>query len=160
VAAVGAVILGLRRRYAEAAVVVAGCVLIALSVPVIKELIARPRPPGSLIPLPPNEAYPSGHAAQSVTYVALAVMLARELNPRLHVRALTAGGALALAAIVLAAAVGLSRVYLGVHYLSDVIGGWGLGVAAFSICGVIAMVITHLRQNAHGVGGAGGEDRA
>ena len=46
--------------------------------------------------------------------------------------------------IALTAAVGLSRVYLGVHYLSDVSGGWALGVAAFAGCAAIALVVTHL----------------
>lgn len=158
IAAIGAVVLAMRGRFAEAAVVVFGCVLIAVSVPVVKELTERPRPTGSLISLPPNEAYPSGHAAQATTYITLAILFARELNPRLHVRAITAGTALALAAVVLATAIGLSRVYLGVHYLSDVIGGWALGVAAFSLCGVIALVVTHLRHNSP-VGGGARQDR-
>jgi membrane protein DedA with SNARE-associated domain/membrane-associated phospholipid phosphatase len=158
VGAVGAVILLARRRYAEAAVVAAGCVLIAISVPVMKEAISRPRPPDALIPLPGNAAYPSGHAAQATVYVALAVLLARELNPRLHIRAITAGGALVLVGILLAALIGLSRVYLNVHYFSDVAGGWGLGLAAFSLAGVVALIVTHLRQN--GRGGRGpGQDR-
>ena len=38
-------------------------------------------------------------------------------------------------AIVIAVAVGLSRIYLRAHYLSDVVGGWGLGAAIFALCG-------------------------
>ena len=58
------------------------------------------------------------------------------------------GTALLVIGIALAALVGLSRVYLHVHYLSDVSGGWALGVAAFAACGAVAMIVTHLRQNA------------
>ena len=50
-------------------------------------------------------------------------------------------------AIVLAAAIGLSRVYLHVHYLSDVLGGWGLGAALFSVCGCTALLVTAVRHN-------------
>ena len=50
----------------------------------------------------------------------------------------------------LAVAIGLSRVYLRVHYLSDVGGGWALGLAAFSLCGAIALVVDYLRQNYRG----------
>jgi membrane-associated phospholipid phosphatase len=57
------------------------------------------------------------------------------------------GSALLALGVALAALVGLSRVYLGIHYLSDVSGGWALGVAAFAACGAIAMSVIHLRQN-------------
>ena len=52
-----------------------------------------------------------------------------------------------VAGIVLTALVGLSRVYLNVHYLSDVSGGWALGAACFSICAAIGLVVSQLRHN-------------
>jgi undecaprenyl-diphosphatase len=52
-------------------------------------------------------------------------------------------------AIVLAAAVGLSRIYLRVHYWSDVAGGWGLGVGIFGLLAAIAMLVHHFRHNEH-----------
>ena len=42
--------------------------------------------------------------------------------------------------LALAVAIGLSRVYLRVHYLSDVGGGWAVGLAVFSLCGAVALV--------------------
>ncbi len=54
---------------------------------------------------------------------------------------------LAIFAIVLAAALGLSRVYLRAHFVSDVAGGWGLAAAIFALCGIVALVARRLRQN-------------
>ncbi len=153
IAAVGAIILAARRRFVDAGVVVVGSVLMAIAVPELKELLDRPRPPDPLIATPPSDAYPSGHAAYSVIYVTLAVLVGRQLDPRLHVRRITRGTALVLVGVLVAVAVGLSRVYLGIHYLSDVNGGWGLGVAAFALCGAIALVVTHLRKNGEDGGG-------
>jgi membrane protein DedA with SNARE-associated domain/membrane-associated phospholipid phosphatase len=140
----GAVFLGIRRRWAELAVVVAASVLIYASVPLLKEVIARPRPGGSLVDVGGN-AFPSGHAANSVIYPWLALTLTVRLRP-----GITGASSLIAAGIVVAAAVGLTRVYLHAHYFSDVVGGWALGVTAFALCAAIAMVVTHLRQNSAG----------
>jgi membrane-associated phospholipid phosphatase len=56
--------------------------------------------------------------------------------------------ALVLAAIVATAAIGGSRIYLRAHYLSDVIGGFGLGLAIFAGCAALALVTAFIRQNA------------
>ena len=47
----------------------------------------------------------------------------------------------------LAVAIGLSRVYLRVHYLTDVVGGWAVGLAVFSLCGAVALIVDYLRNN-------------
>ena len=87
-------------------------------------------------------AYPSGHAAHSVFYVWLAVTIAVRLMPDMvRKTALVTGG------ILLSVLVGLSRVYLNVHYLSDVFGGWALGALCFAFFAVAALLVTQLRKN-------------
>jgi undecaprenyl-diphosphatase len=126
---------------AELWILLAGTVLILALPPLMKELIDRPRPPGSLVEAS-GSSYPSGHATHSVLYAWLAVAATLRLRPRW-----SGGTALLAAGIVLAAAIGLSRVYLGAHYLSDVSGGWGLGVSAFAVATVASVLVIHLRQN-------------
>ena len=108
--------------------------------------IDRARPPDGL-DSPPSAAYPSGHAAYSVFYVWAAVTIAMMLEPKSVGRRLTTRGVVIAVGVAIAAAVGLSRVYLRVHYLSDVSGGWALGATAFALCGMFAILVVHLRHN-------------
>ncbi len=136
-------VLAWRRRWPELAVLVAAVVIMLISVPVLKEIIDRPRPGGGLVEAK-GASYPSGHAAHSVFYAWLALTIAVRVRP-----GWSYGTALIVVGFALTAVIGLSRVYLGVHYLSDVSGGWALGVTAFAGCAAIAMVVTHLRDLRH-----------
>ncbi len=142
VAAIAAVALAARARWAELAVLVVAMVLAIVAVADLKDMVGRPRPPGGLVHVG-NEAFPSAHAAYSVVYAWLAVTLAVRLRP-----GLSGGTALIAAGIAVTAIVGLTRVYLRVHYLSDVTGGWAVGVSAFTACAAVAVLASHLRQNA------------
>jgi membrane protein DedA with SNARE-associated domain len=128
-----------RRRYAEAIMLVAGLVLVYIAVNVTKDAIDRPRPTGSLVGTK-GQAYPSGHAAYATAWVAAAVVLTRRLR-------LVASGTLIFVALGIAAAVGISRVYLRAHWWSDVAGGWGLGAGIFALLGAIVLVVEHIRNN-------------
>jgi membrane-associated phospholipid phosphatase len=55
--------------------------------------------------------------------------------------------AIVTAAIVLAALIGLTRVYLQVHYLSDVAAGAGLAAALYALCGMGALIVAYVRHN-------------
>ncbi len=61
----------------------------------------------------------------------------------------------------LAAAIGLSRIYLRAHYWSDVAGGWGLGAGVFGLLGAIVLIVEHIRHNDHerAAGSVAHEDR-
>ncbi|MGI8595711.1 MAG: VTT domain-containing protein [Thermoleophilaceae bacterium] len=151
---VAALWLALRRRWPEAAALAGGFALVLASVNVAKVVVDRPRPAEALLggEFP---SYPSGHAAYAVTFVALSLVIARR-----------ASGAARPAAIVLfgvavAALVGLTRVYLGAHHLSDVSGGWGLAAGVYGVCGAMAIVIGHLTPTeAPSAGAPGAPDDA
>jgi len=131
-----------RDRWAEAVALGAGFIVTDITFHVMKAAVNRPRPSDALVDSG-GSAYPSGHAALAVTYLSIAVVLAREGHRARRLAILLAG----IAAIVL---IGLSRVYLRVHYLSDVGGGWAVGLAVFSICGCIALVVQYLRDSVSG----------
>ncbi len=138
--AVCAVLLAARRRWAEVAVLLAGMTMTSVGFAEIKDATDRPRPPDPLVDTH-GSSFPSGHAAHSVLYVWLAVTIVLRLRPGMaQASAVVAGG------IVLTILIGLSRVYLNVHYLSDVSAGWALGAACFSFCAAAALVITQVRQ--------------
>jgi membrane-associated phospholipid phosphatase len=50
-------------------------------------------------------------------------------------------------AVVLVAVVGITRIYLRAHYLTDVIGGAALGVAVWALVGTLAVICGHVRHN-------------
>ena len=142
--AVAAVWLGVRRNLPELAVLVVGIVALLIGPALIKELIDRPRPPESLVATMGN-AYPSGHAAHSVIYTWIALTIALRLRPGMPRASLLVAAGVAITALV-----GLSRVYLGAHHLSDVSGGWAYGASVFALLSALAVVVTYLRHNADG----------
>ncbi len=140
-AAVGAVLLAWRRRWVEFWVLLAGMTITQVGIWEIKDAVDRPRPPEPLASSS-GSSFPSGHAAHSVIYLWLAVTIVLRLRP-----GMARATAVVVTGIVLTALVGLSRVYLNVHYLSDVNAGWALGAAAFSFCALVGLVVSQVRQN-------------
>jgi undecaprenyl-diphosphatase len=139
--AVCAAALAWRRRWTEVCVLLAGMVMIQIGFHEIKAAVDRPRPSDRLVSTY-GSSFPSGHASHSVIYVWLATTIVVRLRPGMARATLVV-----VAGIALTALVGLSRVYLNVHYLSDVSGGWALGAAGFSICATVGLVVAQLRHN-------------
>jgi membrane-associated phospholipid phosphatase len=119
-----------KSRYRDAVVVaVAGAVAGPL-VNGFKHLYARERPPAATqLVLEPTYALPSGHALSSTVVVGiLAVVTVRALHSTAR-RVLVVSGA-----VIVVVAIGVSRLYLGVHWLTDVLAGWSLGGAWLALC--------------------------
>lgn len=107
----------------------------------LKALLARPRP--SIVePLVDVHtfSYPSGHALMSfAVYLSFAAVTA-ELAAGFRTRAY-----LVCAGLFIAGIVGLTRVYLGVHYPSDVLAGWAIGGAWALLCWIVAVLVKERR---------------
>jgi membrane-associated phospholipid phosphatase len=90
--------------------------------PILKLVFHRPRPELAYVHLD-TYSFPSGHGAGSAAVYALVLyLLARHARPRWQMFA-------AAGYVVLVASIGFSRLYLEVHYLSDVLAGVSLGAA-------------------------------
>ena len=139
----GAVLLAVRRRPVELTVLVLSALAIYAAVHITKGAVDRPRPPEPLAGASLS-AFPSGHAAYSTVYVAMAVILSRVLE------GLVSRAALVIVALAGAGAIGASRAYLRVHWWSDVLAGWALGAAIFGTLTAIAIVVGFFRNNAGG----------
>lgn len=131
----------LARRRALALIVavasIGGWGVMALS----KGFYARPRPDATLaIDLATGLSFPSGHTiAATAVYLTIGSVLARAIEPRVQ-RIYILSVAAALAVVV-----GFSRVYLGVHYPTDVLGGWLVGGAWALLWGAVAAAL-HRRE--------------
>jgi undecaprenyl-diphosphatase len=126
-----ALLLGLRRRWVVlggwAAALIGGGVLDG----VLKLAFRRQRPEAAMDFLSRMSwSFPSGHSMGSlVTYGMLAYLLVLSLKGRQHLQVAVMTGA-----VILICAIGFSRLYLGVHYFSDVLGGYSAGALWLSAC--------------------------
>lgn len=134
-AAVGAGVLWWRHHRAEAGIVVIAAVGAGLLSTGFKDLYDRARPPvAQRLTVETNPSLPSGHALGSIVVLGVLAAVAVLVLHRVATR--TAAAAAAAAAIVL---IGVSRLYLGVHWATDVATGWLLGGTWLALC-VTALV--------------------
>jgi undecaprenyl-diphosphatase len=127
------------RRRVPVAFMAAGAATLAASliVDLLKNTFDRARPPesdpglGSLVSIPDNPSFPSGHAATAFAAATAIAVLCPKLRPW---------------ALVLAAGVALSRVYLRVHFPLDILVGGLLGAALGALAGFVALNAAGLRE--------------
>ena len=105
----------------------------------LKSLFERPRP--SLVPhldIVYTSSFPSGHSMLSATvYLTLGVLLGRFVQQRVL------KAYFLIVALLLTSLVGASRVYLGVHYPTDVLAGWAVGLTWALVCWLVARYLQH-----------------
>jgi membrane protein DedA with SNARE-associated domain/membrane-associated phospholipid phosphatase len=137
-----AAVLLYRRRLSDAVLLVSAAAGSSVLVALIKLVIGRARPQvGDLLASVHSYAFPSGHSTQAVaTYGALALLAGR--GTMTWARRVGIWTAAALIALL----IGFSRLYLGVHWLTDVLGGYALGSAWLAI---VATSSTAVRRRAN-----------
>jgi len=125
------------RRFLTLAHWVAAAAFGQVLVLALKYGLQRARPPTAYAAID-EFSFPSGHAAMTiVVYGFLAFLLG-------HGKPISKHGAFALVAAAIATLVAFARLYLGVHWMSDVIAGFGLGVAWIALLGI--GYIQHVRE--------------
>ena len=122
-AALAAAALGHHRRRAEVALFLIGFGGAVLLAHLAKAMLARPRPGivAPLVDMPVSGSFPSAHTTQIVAFALCSILIIRRTLPEWQ-------PLVTVIAVLLVAAVGGSRVYLQVHFPSDVLGGLVMGI--------------------------------
>jgi membrane-associated phospholipid phosphatase len=137
IALAAAALLAWRGRRADSLLVICASAGVFLLGPLLKALFTRPRPPAHeyLVAID-SWSFPSGHSLNSMVVLGLLTVLAvRGRTGMTRVLVVAVGALLVLL-------VGFSRVYLGVHWPTDVLAGWLTGAVWLTLCLAIAR-ITH-----------------
>jgi len=131
----------LERRYGLMGLVLVSTFGGVLMTTLFKDFFGRPRP--SVVPhlVPVSSlSFPSGHSLLSaVVYLTLGALLARDTTDRVTKTYLVVLSA------TITVMIGLSRMYVGVHYPTDVLGGWVAGTFWALCCGLIARELQRRR---------------
>ena len=137
-------ILMLRRRQYAGVLVVAMAGASALTV-VLKQALGRARPSTELLLGRPAHScsFPSGHSFNIVVFAGTLACLVLFSGVRPGGKILAVG-----AAVLLSGGVGASRVYLGYHWMTDVLAGWSIGLAWLAAIGLGILIIREQEDRA------------
>jgi membrane-associated phospholipid phosphatase len=117
------------RRWREPMMVVLPLILEAMVFITVTWLVGRPRPDVLRLETSPvGSSFPSGHAAAAVVYSSLLIVIFWHTR-RWWIRLVST-----IVTVSVALIVGLSRMYRGMHHVTDVLAGFALGAASIAIC--------------------------
>ena len=126
------VLLKVWKRWFESAVLVVSLVIEAAAFITVTEIVGRHRPDvPRLDGSPVGSSFPSGHTAAAAAYVAIAIVVFW------HTRTMWVRALVAIVAALIPVIVALSRMYRGMHFLTDTIAGALLGLAAVALTAVV-----------------------
>ena len=108
----------------------ASVLLVSAFAYLIKRIVRRERPNDHRLVEEKDHSFPSAHAATSAALYGTAAMNMAFLLP-------PAVLPMSILAVLLSFMIGFSRVYLGIHFLTDVIGGWFLGLAVAALITIL-----------------------
>jgi membrane-associated phospholipid phosphatase len=132
--------LALARRWDTAGMIVVGFPLVAIADRLAKTAVVRPRPAGMLIAAG-GYSFPSAEAALSIGLLPIALAITGLIGRR---RAGTAGAG---AALLMIPVIGVLMISVRVHYATDVLAGWALGVAVFALTGAGLLLLGSRRNS-------------
>lgn len=133
----------LRRHWRRALVLAGAMVGSSLLTVILKLVFARARPSTALLLGDPASSwsFPSGHSFNTGVFVGVLAGFAL-VSTASPARKALAG----VAACMAAAAVGLSRVYLAYHWLTDVLAGWAIALVWLCVVGIVTLTVLGPRQ--------------
>jgi membrane-associated phospholipid phosphatase len=130
IAAVVVVLLVIRGRRGDAALVAVVAAGAGLLVVVAKPVVGRLRPPEEYrLVIETNQSFPSGHAVASSAIIGVLCVVFVPMIDRQWLRVVVV-----LAASLAVVLIGVSRLYLGVHWATDILGGWLTGIGWLLMC--------------------------
>lgn len=126
--AIGVLVVILKKNKRQSVYGLLGLGAVAWLNSIIKKIIRRARPNITHLVVVDGFSFPSGHSTSSLMFYGFLIYIIAKNLPKSHFKTF-----LMSILIILVISIGFSRVYLGVHYLSDVLGGFALSLGLLSL---------------------------